>query len=70
MNQLDIDAFNKQRAAAFNQHRLILKKLSKGQALHCEQCRQPLRLNLSTESKHSGLVSCEKGCTHIQLELG
>lgn len=68
--KFDIDAFNKKRAAAFNQHKTILKKLSKGQALFCEHCKQPLHLDLNQTDKHQGLVSCAKGCTHIELELG
>lgn len=68
--KLDIDAFNKRRAAAFNQQKIILKKLSKGQALFCEHCKQPLYLDLNQNDKNQGLVSCAKGCTHIELELG
>lgn len=68
--KLDINAFNKQRAAAFNQHKNILKKLSKGQTLLCEQCSKPLLLDLNGQDKNKGLVSCAKGCTRIELELG
>ncbi|TLX49099.1 hypothetical protein C1E24_00905 [Pseudoalteromonas phenolica] len=68
--KIDIDAFNKKRAAAFNQHKNILKKLSKGQTLLCEQCNKPLQLDLNGQDKNKGLVSCTKGCTSIELELG
>ena len=68
--KLDIDAFNKKRAAAFNQHKNIVKKLSKGQTLLCEQCNTPLQLDLKGQDKSKGQVSCAKGCTSIELELG
>lgn len=67
--KLDIKQFNQQRAAAFNLHKNILKKLSKGQTILCETCNQPLHLDLIAQEKHKGVVSCKKGCTRIELEL-
>lgn len=48
----------------------MLKKLSQGKTLNCEQCGGVLTLDLATSEPGKGVVKCKKGCTDIVLELG
>ena len=66
---MDLSQFNKQNATSFNQQKHLLKQLAKGKTLLCEQCRQPITLNLATENMHKGHVCCRQGCTYIELDL-
>ncbi|CAM4287543.1 hypothetical protein [Pseudoalteromonas byunsanensis] len=66
---MDFSQLNKQRAASFNKQKQLLKKLSAGQTILCEQCQKPLKLNLAVDAAQKGQVCCDKGCTLIELEI-
>ena len=82
---IDINKFSqlqKSSSHSFNQHKLLIKKLMAGQQVLCQQCKQPLRLNLpskhhkpntlgSAKSKLENIsnITCAKGCTDIQLDV-
>ncbi|MCF6437353.1 MULTISPECIES: hypothetical protein [Pseudoalteromonas] len=66
---MDFSQLNKQRAASFNKQKQLLKKLSAGQTICCEQCQKPLKLNLAVDAAQKGHVCCDKGCTYIELEI-
>ena len=67
---MDFSQLNKKARDSFHKQRTILKKLSQGKTLHCEQCGEVLTLDLATSEPGKGVVKCKKGCTDIILELG
>lgn len=67
MTKLDFSAINKSSAKSFNEQKNIIKKIGKGSTVLCTHCQKPLTLSVSKLGK-TGLT-CEKGCTDIELEL-
>lgn len=67
MTKLDFSAINKSSAKSFNEQRNLIKRIGKGETVLCATCQQPLTLSVSSQGEPG--VSCEKGCTHICLEL-
>ncbi len=67
MTKLDFSHINKNAADSFNKQRNIIKSIAKGKTVNCESCGLPLTLSVSSEGKTG--VSCDKGCTDIELEL-
>lgn len=67
---MDFSQLNKKASDSFHKQRTILKKLSQGKTLYCEQCGEVLTLDLATNEPGKGVVKCKKGCTDIILELG
>ena len=81
---IDIKQFSqlqKSSSHSFNQQKLLIKKLMAGQKVLCQQCQQPLRLNLpskhqpntpsSAKNKLDNVshITCAKGCTDILLDV-
>jgi hypothetical protein len=67
MAKLDFSAINRSSAKSFNEQRNLIKKIGKGETVLCAACQQPLKLSVCRAGEQG--VSCEKGCTHIGLEL-
>lgn len=67
MTKLDFSAINKSSAKSFNEQKNIIKKIGKGATVFCSDCQKPLTLSVSSLGK-TGLT-CEQGCTDIELEL-
>jgi len=67
MTKLDFSQINKTSANLFNEQRNIIKKIGKGETVLCSTCKNPLKLSVSSLGKTG--VSCQKGCTNIDLEL-
>ncbi|WP_125784405.1 hypothetical protein [Pseudoalteromonas rubra] len=66
---MDFSHLNKASAKSFNEQKALLKKLSKGQTVLCKHCNQPVQLDLKVAEGAKGSAHCEKGCTHIELDL-
>ncbi|NMM42572.1 hypothetical protein [Pseudoalteromonas arctica] len=66
---MDFSALTKRSSASFNQHKNLLKKLAKGQAVKCEVCQGILTLDLKTQQPAKGVAKCPNGCTEIVLDL-
>lgn len=72
MTQPDFSAFNKNAAKSFADQRNLIKNVCRGKTVLCRVCGQPLKLvapGKKPTDKKTG-VSCDKGCTHIELEFG
>ena len=67
---MDFSTLNKKASDSFAKQRNLLKKLAKGQTLHCETCKGVLTLDLQTDQPGRGVVRCKNGCTDNILELG
>lgn len=67
MTKLDFSQINKNAADSFNEQRNVIKKIGRGGTVLCAACQGPLKLNVSAKSEVG--VSCDKGCTSIELEL-
>ncbi|WP_404342213.1 hypothetical protein [Pseudoalteromonas mariniglutinosa] len=66
---MDFTTLNKKTSESFSKQRNILKKLAKGQTIHCESCNGVLTLDLLTNQAKQGVVRCQKGCTEVILDL-
>jgi hypothetical protein len=67
MAKLDFSAINRSSAKSFNEQRNLIKRIARGETVLCVACQQPLKLSVCSAGEPG--VSCEKGCTHIGLEL-
>lgn len=67
MTKLDFSKINKSTAKSFIKQRNLIKRIGQGELVLCEQCGSPLSLNVS-ELTEAG-ITCQKGCTNINLEL-
>ncbi len=65
---MDFSAINKKQADSFAQQKRLLKQLSQGKAVYCEQCRT--RITLAVETPGLAQAKCTQGCTDILLQLG
>ena len=45
----------------------MIKKIGKGQTVLCQRCQKPLMLNVAKSGGNG--VTCEQGCTQIELEV-
>ena len=72
---IDIKKFTdlqKNSQQAFQQQKLLLKKVMAGQRVECQSCHQPLRFILPAEKSADlvySQVACQQGCTDIQLDV-
>ena len=60
----------KNSSRSFHQQKNIIKKLTAGQQVLCEICKQPLKLRLPAKGKdqQASSIFCDKGCTDILLD--
>ena len=70
---IDISALKqlqKNSTDSFHQQKKIIKKLTAGQQVLCETCKQPLTLRLPVKGKdqQASFIFCDKGCTDILLD--
>ena len=65
-----LEQLQKNSNESFHQQKKIIKKLTAGQQVLCETCKQPLKLRLPTndKNKQASSVFCDKGCTDILLD--
>lgn len=60
----------KKSAKSFNDQKALIKRLLLGKPAKCSECGQPLKLaEVATTSAQTVEISCNKGCTDIQLDL-
>ena len=62
---MDISAFNKNAAKSFNQQKALIKKVLSGKPAQCPNCSSELLL---IQAPSGFKVSCNQGCTDIELE--
>lgn len=67
MSKIDFSDLNKQTSDSFHAQRNLLKKVFKGEQVPCQHCQQSLALIPAQDGV--AFVSCNKGCTKIELEL-
>lgn len=70
---MDFSRINQATAQSFNEQKNLIKRIGKGQAVHCQQCGQLLQLRVpgkdaSADSQRYGIF-CPKKCTDIELEF-
>lgn len=71
MTKIDFSDINKISSKSFHEQRNTIKKVCLGKTVLCTNCNQPLKLLppvKGNEDKKTG-VSCDKGCTYIELEF-
>lgn len=64
---MDFSNINKSSAKSFHVHKNIIKRLGKGDTVLCEECKTPLKLDVSEDGENG--ICCKNGCTLIALEL-
>ncbi|MDP2560648.1 hypothetical protein [Psychrobium sp. 1_MG-2023] len=67
MIKIDFSQQNRDAANSFHQQRNIIKKVCRGEKVNCEHCQQVLTLTPPVEGV--AYISCQKGCTKVELEL-
>lgn len=70
---MDIDlkqfsALQKASKASFFEQKKLLKQLTLGNTVLCQQCQQPLTLYTPEQQEPAGIY-CKKGCTDIRLDF-
>ena len=65
-----LEQLQKKSSQSFHQQKNIIKKLTAGQQVLCDTCKQPLKLRLPVKGKAQQVSSifCDKGCTDILLD--
>lgn len=71
MQKIDFSNINKSSSKSFHEQRNTIKKVCLGKTVLCPSCKQALKLLpplKDNENSKTG-VSCDKGCTFIELEF-
>jgi hypothetical protein len=65
-----LEQLQKNSSHSFHQHKKLIKKLTAGQQVLCETCKQPLKLRLPVKrnDEQASSIFCDKGCTDILLD--
>lgn len=70
---MDIDlnkfsALQKMSKSSFLEQKKILKNITSGKTVLCDNCKQPLKLYTPAQEDVTG-IRCNKGCTDIVLDF-
>ncbi|MGI2260143.1 hypothetical protein [Shewanella sp. GXUN23E] len=72
---MDFSQINKLSAKSFNDQKNLIKRIGKGQTVHCADCGQVLQLRVPgknpRQQEQEALygIHCPRGCTDIELEF-
>lgn len=71
MTKYNFSNINKSSAKSFFAHKKLIQKLGQGQTILCDQCKEPLKLDIAStkDSDRKNGIQCKNGCTTIELEI-